>query len=1333
MLGQTRIHVKKNQIMKHNITFLFILFFISSHVVQAANETHLQTDSVTRKHTPSSLTVTRYSGLYRFESNYDGNDTTRLNTESTFYNNKLCKKISYNRQTQTPLLILIYDDEGFLSRQQTFSFKTGKLIKEECYTTRVNAKDKKAAVYEGLLTQNYDDGSPRARTYFKLGDTVGTRREYYPNGRLKMQAQYEHGLMKGLLTQWNENGTLKCEKNYVQIKDDRYNPAEEDARQRAGEVRVLPHSWGWCGTVDYDYKPPVLPMRMNGYLCVLGGISRFYTPSGALDTCRTYKNDLLEGITTTYYPNGQKQKETTYKEGKIEGPYTEWYETGRIKETGVYYRPKANKLVSYYPNGIKKREAFYKGDEFDGDYTFYENGSMHTSSREFYLTYRNYDGIRYNGRRVRYKPDGTPWRVETYLNGRKHGAYLEYYDDVNQLKTEKEYYYNALVGDMIRYNEQGKIITRYHIFNPRTYLDSLQSTPKVQYIVRKDEVGRVTKVQRVEKTDTTQELRFDYCRERLCGCITLKKGLQNGFYVTWNVGSSDFIEEGFRKTPGHINVYNDSIKKEYNSKGLLCIRRYNKKGNEVYTEYYDSLGRVTSVHYNSDMIVTDYYPNGKKSREYVKISSSPHRSDVYLYTIIYYEDGQVKSMENRSISNDLYGDQVSWSKDGTVLKHTQNVNYSNYKTITDTLFTRQLHEAYTHQPQPQGETINGRKEGRWVYWFDTTHKQYEMTFKHGILNGPLTLYYPNGNKAYEADMNDGQADDYTTYHANGSICHTPYDVELGASTPDTLSATHFQTEYFPNGDKKQEQTFDPQTSTYTRTRFPDKAAGYITTAVQYNCPDKDCTSFDYRSVDNENHLACTYSVRNGLKEGLFTRYSDSGKKEYEVMYVNGRKQGLEQEQSYMYNRPKKLCYYDNGVKNGMYKLWWHNYKLYAGAPFVRTLKEEGRYAHNLKDSVWKYYSYNGKLKETGRYRDGIKDGLWKRFDNTGKLVDKSFFSNGIYQHGTTTGSCPCLADTSPVWQPDSVLPLEPESYGFYKIIDADNLLSTKYASTEYLINNIELAATQPEIARYPYAGMYPLRMVAREPLVLVVPAPDSLNLIVNPCTRSYRNAEVINLNYDAQRDEMSINTKQIALSFHPRLLHRIDPETSAPQRYPDASYIPAWLYISCNKLQIGTYGQVVPENQHYACFEHAEIGNTGFALDFDTVTVDLSQNDIYQYQLYQPMPNTTWHEFNKPHFRTFVGAYVAKARITLSEDIFASQPVEATEVYITSRSICGRITLPVTPGADANTFGLKTSRQNITEEMLKKLLEEKHLQIQQLHYDEQKREVSFLFNYRVED
>lgn len=56
----------------------------------------------------------------------------------------------------------------------------------------------------------------------------------------------------------------------------------------------------------------------------------------------------------------------------------------------------------------------------------------------------------------------------------------------------------------------------------------------------------------------------------------------------------------------------------------------------------------------------------------------------------------------------------------------------------------------------EGVTINGNREGLWIFWFKNGNKQTEAWFVNDIQHGEQIVYYENGNIFYKGNFENGK-------------------------------------------------------------------------------------------------------------------------------------------------------------------------------------------------------------------------------------------------------------------------------------------------------------------------------------------------------------------------------------------------------------------------------------------------------------------------------------------------------------------------------------------------------------------------------------------------
>ena len=106
--------------------------------------------------------------------------------------------------------------------------------------------------------------------------------------------------------------------------------------------------------------------------------------------------------------------------------------------------------IAYYDNGNKRYDIEYKNGNIDGVAVYWsENGNL--------VNKVHYVNNKLHGKWVDYYPMGDVLHVINYNFGRKHGKEMWYYES-EKIKSQVIYKYDKIVSDMIRWDENGKII-----------------------------------------------------------------------------------------------------------------------------------------------------------------------------------------------------------------------------------------------------------------------------------------------------------------------------------------------------------------------------------------------------------------------------------------------------------------------------------------------------------------------------------------------------------------------------------------------------------------------------------------------------------------------------------------------------------------------------------------------------------------------------------------------------------------------------------------------------------------------------------------------------------
>ena len=293
------------------------------------------------------------------------------------YPNKLSysffNKLSYNtlKSGITTLKMKLIDnsieDNEIITKYSNSNFivtvTTSKSVNDEegyndnTVTTYMIDVIKKTGVFdnENGFKKTFDtDGNIEAEFTLKDGEINGTAKSYYPNGQLKVIANFINGIKQGASKEYDEYGNITGELNYLN-----------------GEVS------GYFKTFK-NGKPIMTATIKNGKR---NGISKEFDDNGDLLAEYNYLNDELNGQYKIYLNNklkkiggisngvenglfkffddeGRIEEEYNMKLGLLEGQYTKYYYGEKktiLKQTGFYADHKKNglwKTLKYENNHI---------------------------------------------------------------------------------------------------------------------------------------------------------------------------------------------------------------------------------------------------------------------------------------------------------------------------------------------------------------------------------------------------------------------------------------------------------------------------------------------------------------------------------------------------------------------------------------------------------------------------------------------------------------------------------------------------------------------------------------------------------------------------------------------------------------------------------------------------------------------------------------------------------------------------------------------------------------------------------------------------------------------
>lgn len=282
----------------------------------------------------------------------------------------------------------------------------------------------------------------------------GPWKKSFPNGKIRYEGQFKDDKPVGLFKYYYESGDLKTTSFFI---------------DRGITTRTKTY-----------YQTGKLLSEGNFINEKKDSIWKFYALDGKLRSEESFSNGVRSGVSKTFYENGNVSKMETYSNDVLNGSFFEYFEDGKIKIEGNYVNGDLN---GSYQICFHNQKPMYKGQ--------YENNlkigvcEMYNEDGSLKYTEQFKNGVVkkttiYNGVYWDYYPNEIPKEMYTYKDGKKNGAFIEYYDagqfvketvvfeqtgdkdekltlEGQKIKAEGNYLNDKLDGKITYYRPDGKI------------------------------------------------------------------------------------------------------------------------------------------------------------------------------------------------------------------------------------------------------------------------------------------------------------------------------------------------------------------------------------------------------------------------------------------------------------------------------------------------------------------------------------------------------------------------------------------------------------------------------------------------------------------------------------------------------------------------------------------------------------------------------------------------------------------------------------------------------------------------------------------------------------
>ena len=123
-----------------------------------------------------------------------------------------------------------------------------------------------------------------------------------------------------------------------------------------------------------------------------------------------------------------------------------------------------------------------------------------------------------------------------------------------------------------------------------------------------------------------------------------------------------------------------------------------------------------------------------------------------------------------------------------------------YKKFTEEIVNGFVFEEIEGTKVKLGRMKNGKKDGKWIDWYENGQKKKEVSWKDGNYDGKRTEWYENGQKKYQGTYKDDKQNGLSTdWYENGQ---KKYEGTSKDGKQDGLF-----TLWFENGQKVREETY----------------------------------------------------------------------------------------------------------------------------------------------------------------------------------------------------------------------------------------------------------------------------------------------------------------------------------------------------------------------------------------------------------------------------------------------------------------------------------------------------------------------------------------------
>ena len=507
--------------------------------------------------------------------------------------------------------------------------------------------------------------------------------------------------------------------------------------------------------------------------------------------------EIYHGLTTSYYPSGNKKQEVDYKERKpgskvltfIEnGTVVNYLENGKISTSGIY--KDGCKFEGTFDNtnsfiGYEIDDLFHvfhpKYERYDSCKLMYCYSPYVDSEQMAFEVFYDYENK--TTRSIYYHKDGTKIGESVFQGKSKVGIHVQFYLEDNRevaaIKRILNYKNDKLVGEIISYNKQGKLLGKGILKNERYfsgdfyddrdltlthYENGIQNGPFIKYSQNGDVIAKG-----ILKEGNRWEGQFiiDYPRHG-SEIISYSQGEINGKHIY-------FYDEKFKNIHYYAHLVDGKKDGEY--------AYYNKEGKELAKGIYQEDEPFEGTFYDAKENSISTYEDGTLNGDFIQLD----KNGEVFYTVNYRfgkREGWVKSINpfDKKIHECYFRNGIASS--GEIFLDDENtLHILEQGALSEIHYYRLGYDPETYHEYPDNDTydfstpfkIEKFKDQKIIAVTQKKNgKQYHLTLKNEEPFDGVEFSY-NGMHTYKNGKKHGSFD---TYHQKGQYVQGSVDGKI---------------------------------------------------------------------------------------------------------------------------------------------------------------------------------------------------------------------------------------------------------------------------------------------------------------------------------------------------------------------------------------------------------------------------------------------------------------------------------------------------------------------------------------------------------------------------